>query len=455
MTGSVEFDLFVIGAGSGGVRAARVAAGAGARVAIAEEYRIGGTCVIRGCVPKKLLVYAAEYGRALSEAGGYGWHTENRRFDWATLLGAVHGEVDRLSAIYERNLEGSGVTIFRERAELTGPQEIRLIPSGRTIRAGTILIATGGRPWRPLALPGQELAITSNEVFHLKTLPRSILIAGGGYIALEFACIFNGLGVDTTILYRGRKLLRGFDEDVRDFIEAELRRLGIKLILCDVFARIDKTAEGLTSRLVHGGRIETDQVMLAIGRVPQTSNLGLEHAGIEVDSAGAIKVDQWSKTTGSHCWAVGDVTNRLNLTPVAIREGQCFAETLFRNNPVVFDRKDVATAVFTRPPIGVVGLAEHEARAQFGAVDIYRTRFRPMKFVLAGSSEQMLMKLVVRQSDQRVVGCHIAGVDAPEMIQLAAVAVKAGLTKAQFDDTCAVHPTVAEEMVTLRSKVEG
>ncbi len=453
MTDNFDFDLFVIGAGSGGVRAARVAAAEGARVAIAEEYRIGGTCVIRGCVPKKFLVYAADYGRALAEAEGYGWHMKNRRFDWPTLLRGVHGEVDRLSAIYERNLANSGVTIFRERAELAGAQELRLTTSGREIRAQKILIASGGKPWRPLDLPGQELAITSDDVFHLKTLPRSIVIAGGGYIALEFACIFNGLGVDTTLLYRGEKILRGFDADIRDFITAELQRLGIKLIPGDVFARIEKTADGLASTLVHGGRIGSDQVMLAIGRVPQTQNLGLERAGVQIDPAGAIIVDEWSKTTGAHCWAVGDVTNRLNLTPVAIREGQCFAETEFRNHPVFFDHRDVATAVFTRPPIGVVGLAGNEARAQFGAVDIYRTRFKPMKFALAGNGEQMLMKLVVRQSDQRVVGCHIAGIDAPEMIQLAAVAIKAGLTKAQFDATCAVHPTVAEELVTMRDKV--
>jgi glutathione reductase (NADPH) len=447
-----DFDLFTIGAGSGGVRASRLAAMTGARVAVAEEHRAGGTCVIRGCVPKKFMVYASEYGRSLEHMKGYGWTPGDARYDHAHFLDRMHREIDRLSGIYHRNLRNAGVEVIEDRAEFVDPHTLELKKSGRRVTAAKILIATGGRPSRPLELEGQEYAVTSDEMFHLEPLPRHIVIAGGGYIAVEFAGIMNGLGVETCLLYRGETVLRGFDDDVRVHVHEELKRKGVKVITQAVFARIEKTGEGLLCHLTNGERIRADVVMFAIGREPATRGLGLEKAGVELTAKGAVRVDEYSRTSAPHIFAVGDVTDRINLTPVAIREGQAFAQSEFMGKPTTFDHADVPSAVFCQPPVGVVGLSEAEARRKFGRVDIYKTRFRPMKDMLTGDEERVLMKLVVRADDDRVVGCHIVGPDAPEIIQAVAIAVKMGATKADFDRTCALHPSIAEELVTLREK---
>ncbi|HAC00183.1 glutathione-disulfide reductase [Brevundimonas naejangsanensis] len=454
---SYDYDLFVIGAGSGGVRAARLTALGGKKVAIAEEYRVGGTCVIRGCVPKKFMVMAAEVSHALEIAEGYGWSFDNAKFDWPTFLQAKDVEIARLSGIYAANLGKAGVDLLHGRAVLKDAHTVEVIgkdgAENQTITAEKILIATGGRPWKPDSLPGIEHAITSEEAFHLPELPKRVLVVGGGYIAVEFAGIFAGLGVETTLIYRGPNILRGFDDDVRAHLAGEIEKRGIKVILGCQHESIEKTDTGLINHLENGMKIETDVVMFATGRVPYVEGLGLETAGVELNENGAIKVDQYSQTTADNIWAVGDVTDRMNLTPVAIREGVAFHETVFRNNPQSFDYEAVATAVFSQPPVGTVGLTEAEARhACPGEVDVYVTRFRPMKYAFTGSDERVLMKLVVEAETQRVVGCHIVGPDSPEMIQLAAIAVKAGLTKAQWDATCAVHPTMAEELVTLREK---
>lgn len=447
-----DFDLFVIGAGSGGVRAARVAANHGAKVAIAEEHRVGGTCVIRGCVPKKLFVYASEFAHEMHAiAPGFGWTIEGARFDWATLRDNVAAEVDRLSGIYARNLRNANVEQILQRATLAGNGVVRLA-NGETVSAARILIATGATPWLPDDVPGVEHCITSNGIFHLAELPRRILIAGGGYIAVEFAFILKGLGVDVTLLYRGDTVLRGFDDDVRTQVHGELKRKGVRVVTQSVFERIDRTDGGLLATLTGGRRVEADQIMLAVGRVAHTEGLGCEEAGVTRGANRAIVVDDFSRTSAPGVWAVGDVTDRLNLTPVAIREGQAFALTEFAGTPTAFDHADVATAVFTQPPVGTVGLTEHDARARYGAVDIYKTTFRPMRYVMPNDETRMLMKLVVRASDDVVVGCHIVGPDAGEIIQAVGIAVKAKLTKAQFDATCAVHPTVAEELVTLKDK---
>ncbi|MGE0828900.1 MAG: glutathione-disulfide reductase [Hyphomonadaceae bacterium] len=446
-----DYDLFVIGAGSGGVRAARVAAQSGAKVAIAEEYRIGGTCVIRGCVPKKLLVYASEFGQTFADAKGFGWTVENASFDWPTLRDNVQAEVTRLSGLYRANLDKANVEIFEDRAEFVDAHTLRLKNADRKITAAKILVATGGRP-RPATFQGADLCITSNEAFLLEKLPESIVILGGGYVAIEFATIFSGLGVPTTILYRGEHILRGFDEDVRLFAENELRRTGIDIRVNAELESLSKSASGFTLGLKGGGQMQAGLVMAAIGRDPSTDGLGLEAAGVERTPGGQIAVDEYNQSNVPHIFALGDVTNRWQLTPVAIREAQCFAETQFHNRPSAFDHADVATAVFGRPPVATVGLTEHEARLKFGDAHIYKTSFRPMKHILAGNEERMLMKLVVHPKDDRVLGVHIAGRDAPEMIQLAAIAVKAGLTKAQWDAACAVHPTAAEELVLLRER---
>ena len=447
-----DFDLFVIGAGSGGVRAARMAALRGARVAIAEEYRVGGTCVIRGCVPKKFLVYAAAYGKAFKEAAGYGWSVGEVRHDWAKLCANLHDEVDRLSGIYWKNLSNSGVEIFQDRAELEDAHTVRLIAGGRTISARYILIAVGGAPAR-LGIEGDELAISSNEVFLLKQRPQRIVIAGGGYIACEFAQVFAGLGSEVCQIYRGDTVLRGFDDDVRAHIHDELKRSGVRVMTHANITRIEEAGDG--ARRVYtdtGEELTADVVIQAVGRVAHTQGLGLDKAGVETAADGAIIVDKFSKANVDNIYAVGDVTNRINLTPVAIREGAAFAATVFGDDPTAFDHADVASAVFTQPPVGVVGLTEHEARKAYGAVDIYKATFKPMKNALSGSESRMLVKLVVKQDDQRVVGVHMAGDDSPEIIQAVGIAVKAGLTKQQFDATCAVHPTVAEELVTLKDK---
>jgi glutathione reductase (NADPH) len=449
-----DYDLFVIGAGSGGVRAARIAAKAGARVAIAEDHRIGGTCVIRGCVPKKLLVYGAEFAQSFKDARNFGWTVENVRFDWSVLRDNVQAEVTRLSGLYRRNLEGAGVAIFEERARVAGPQEVRVAGSDKPISAGKILIATGGHTYRPLELKGQELGITSSDAFLLERLPESIVIAGGGYIAVEFASIFSGLGVRTTLLYRGGKILRGFDEDLREHVQSELMRTGVNVVLNSVFTDIAASPEGRRrAGLSNGMSIEADQIMFAIGRVPNTADLGLESAGVALRENGAVIVDEYARTNVASVFAVGDVTDRINLTPVAIRESHAFALTEFAGKPTAFDHADVASAVFGRPPAAAVGLTEAQARARFGMARIYRTAFRPMKNILAGNDQRTLMKLVVDDASDRVVGVHLAGPEAPELIQIAAIAVKAGLTKAQWDATCAVHPTAAEELVLMGEPV--
>jgi glutathione reductase (NADPH) len=452
-----DYDLFVIGAGSGGVRAARLTALGGKRVAVAEEFRVGGTCVIRGCVPKKFMVMASEVSHTLEIAEGYGWTIEGASFDWPKFIQTKDVEIARLSGIYVANLGKAGVELLHGRAVLKDAHTVQMLKKDGSpdheVTAERILIATGGRPWKPEDLPGIEHAITSEEAFHLPELPKRILIAGGGYIAVEFAGIFAGLGVETTLIYRGPNILRGFDDDVRAHLAGEIEKRGIKVILGCQHASIEKTETGLMNRLGNGMAIETDVVMFATGRVPHVSGLGLEKAGVELNDQGAIKVDALSKTTAENIWAIGDVTDRMNLTPVAIREAVAFHETVYRENPQHFDYEAVATAVFSQPPVGVVGLTESEARHTCAkGVDVYLTRFRPMKYAFTGSDERVLMKLVVDADTQRVVGVHIVGPDSPEMIQLAAIAVKAGLTKAQWDATCAVHPTMAEELVTLREK---
>ena len=447
-----DYDLFVIGAGSGGVRAARIAATHGARVAIAEEYRFGGTCVIRGCVPKKLLVYASRFRDDFEDAEGFGWTVGETRFDWPTLIANKDKEIDRLEGIYRRNLDRAGVGIFEGRAVLEGPNAVRLVKQQKTVTARTILIATGGWPNIDAKLEGIEHVITSNEAFHLPELPRRIVVAGGGYIAVEFAGIFAGLGAETTLIYRGPKILRGFDEDLRDSLMEELPRRGIRILTEDVFTRIDKTGGGLVGTLASGGRVEADQIMFAIGRNPNTKGLGLEAAGVEIASNGAIKVDAQSRTNVANIYAVGDVTDRVPLTPVAIREGHAFADSMYGGRPWTTEYEIIPSAVFSTPELGTVGMTEDEARKAHGDVDIYKSRFRPMKGTISGREERMLMKLVVEPKGGRVLGCHIVGPDAGEIVQMAAIAMRMGATKADFDRTMALHPSAAEELVTMREK---
>jgi glutathione reductase (NADPH) len=449
---SFDYDLFVIGAGSGGVRAARLSAMLGKRVAVAEEYRVGGTCVVRGCIPKKLMVYASDFAHQFEIARGYGWTLEAPRFSWRDFLTAKDTEIARLSGIYTANLGKAGAELFHARAQLRDAHTIELVGLDRTVTADQILIATGGRPWTPETLPGAQHAITSEGAFELPELPRRILVAGGGYIAVEFAGIFHGLGVETTLVYRGSNILRGFDDDVRAHLTDELRKRGLKVILGAQHETIEKTETGLVNRLNNGMTIETDQVMFAVGRRPHVIGLGLETAGVHLTEGGAVEVDGFSRTSTPNIWAVGDVTDRVNLTPVAIREAVAFVETCFKDNPSQFSHADIPSAVFSQPPVGVVGLSEAQARHQVGKVDIYLTRFRPMKTSFVASEERTLMKLVVQAETNRVLGVHIVGPDSAEMIQLAAIAVKAGLTKAQWDQTCALHPTAAEELVTMHEK---
>jgi glutathione reductase (NADPH) len=447
-----DYDLFVIGAGSGGVRAARLAAISGARVAVAEEHRVGGTCVIRGCVPKKFMVYASEVTHQLEVARGFGWEAcESPRFNWATFLERKDVEIARLSGIYVRNLANAGAELFHARAELKDEHTVELIGQNRTVTADKILIAVGGWPVMP-EVPGVEHAITSNEAFHLPQLPSSILVVGGGYIAVEFAGIFKGMGVDTTLVYRGANILRGFDDDVRSHLADEMERRGIKIILGSQHERIEKTNAGLVSHLTNGHAETTEVVMFATGRAPKVDGLGLETAGVKLNGEGAVQVDEYSRTSTPNIWAVGDVTDRINLTPVAIREGAAFAETEFRGNPTRYDHACVPSAVFSQPPVGVVGLTEAEARHASKRIDIYKSTFRPMKETFFGGSQRTLMKLVVDGDSQKILGCHIVGDDGPEMIQMAAVAIKMGVTKKQWDDTTALHPTAAEELVTMREK---
>jgi glutathione reductase (NADPH) len=448
-----DYDLFVIGAGSGGVRAARMAAMAGAKVAVAEEDRVGGTCVVRGCVPKKFMVYASEFSHLFKLAEGYGWSAPQSTFDWKAFLTRKDVEIGRLSGIYATNLQKAGADLVHAKAVFRDAHTLELVGKDMTVTADKVLIATGGRPVTP-QIEGAEHAITSNEAFHLPELPKSILIVGGGYIAVEFAGIFNGLGVDTTLLYRGPSILRGFDEDVRTHVADEIEKRGVRVIVGAQHERIEKTADGLTSHLSNGINCASTVVMFATGREPYVEGLGLDKAGVKLNDTGAVAVDDFSRTSADNIWAIGDVTDRINLTPVAIREGAAFASTEFLGKPTRFDYEMVPTAVFSQPPVGVVGMTEAEARHAYGKVDIYMTRFRPMKEAFMGAQERMLMKLIVEEKSQRIVGCHIVGPDGPEIIQVAAVAIKMGVTKEQWDNTCALHPTVAEELVTMREKYQ-
>ncbi len=447
---SHDVDLFVIGGGSGGVRAARLAASHGKRVMIAEEYRMGGTCVIRGCVPKKLLVYASQFSEHFEDAAGYGWSVGEAHFDWQTLIANKDREIERLEGLYRKGLTNAGATIVDSRARLTGPHEVLIEATGETVAAETILIATGGRPNLHPALPGHDLCITSNGAFHLQELPRAIAIAGGGYIAVEFANIFHGLGVETTLVYRGKEILGGFDHDLRRGLHAAMEEKGIRVLCHTVFDRVERRADGRLDAHLHDGETLTvDQVMLALGRTPNTEGLGLETAGVETGPIGEIVVDAFSRTNVGHIYAVGDVTNRVQLTPVAIHEAMCFIETVFKGNPVSPDHEGIATAVFSQPEIGTVGWTEEKAAKQFATLDIYRAEFRPMRHTLSGRTEKMIMKLVVDASNRKVIGAHILGPDAGELAQALAIPLKAGLTKEDFDRTMAVHPTAAEELVTM------
>ncbi|MCW5674206.1 MAG: glutathione-disulfide reductase [Xanthobacteraceae bacterium] len=447
-----DLDLFVIGGGSGGVRAARIAATHGARVAIAEEYRMGGTCVIRGCVPKKLLVYASRFAHEFEDAAGFGWTVEGAKFDWPTLIANKDKEIARLEAAYRRNVGGAGAEIIDSRVVIEGPNTVRILKTGATLNAKYILVATGGHP-SLLDIRGKELGITSNEAFHLKELPRRIVIQGGGFIAVEFACLFAGLGSKVTLVHRGDEILRGFDDDLRAHVRGEMVARGIDVRLNDTIQKIEDHKTHRCAFLSDGAAIEADQVMLAVGRSPNTKNIGLEAAGVKLAPSGAVAVDETSRSNVPSIYAIGDVSGRIALTPVAIREGHAVADTLFGNKPWNVDHKNVPSAVFSEPEIGTVGLSEVAAKKTGKHIDIYRTRFKPMKATLSGRDTAILMKLVVEQSTEKVLGVHIVGEGAAEMAQLAAIAVKMGATKQDFDNTVALHPTAAEELVTLRNKV--
>jgi len=447
---SFDYDLFVIGGGSGGVRAARVAASLGKKVAIAEEYRFGGTCVIRGCVPKKLFVYASQFHEHFEDAAGFGWTVGESHFDWKALIAAKDKEIDRLEGLYRKGLDNAKAEIFDSRAELVDANTVKLLKTGVTVTAARIIIAVGGKANPHEALKGHELCISSNEAFHLEELPKSILIAGGGYIAVEFANIFHGLGVETTLIYRGKEILSRFDHDMRRGLHAAMEAKGIKIICQDVIEDVTKTGEGrLAARTMKNGTLEVDQVMLELGRDPNTKGLGLENAGILTDQKGAIVVDQYSRTNVASVFALGDVTDRVQLTPVAIHEAMCFIETEYKNNPTSPDLDLIATAVFSQPEIGTVGMSEEEAAKAFADLEVYRAEFRPMKATLSGRAEKMIMKLIVNAADRKVVGAHILGHEAGEMAQLLGITLKAGCTKDDFDRTMAVHPTAAEELVTM------
>ena len=447
-----DFDLFVIGAGSGGVRAARIAAAHGAKVGICEQSRVGGTCVIRGCVPKKLMVYASHFAEDFEDARGYGWTVGEARFSWEKLIAAKDAEIDRLNAVYIRLLEDSGVTLYETRGVLTGPHEIRL--GEETVTAKYILVATGGRPWLP-DLPGIEHAISSDEVFHLVRQPERIAVIGGGFIACEFTGIFNGMGSKVTQIYRGDALLRGFDGDVRRVVTSELRNKGIEVRLQTDVKELVKNDSGIEVVLDDGEVVTVDEVLYATGRVPNVRGLGLREVGVEMRADGRVVVDELSCSSVDHIYAVGDVTSRINLTPVAIYEGHAFADTVFGGTERPVNHEFVPSAVFSQPPVGTVGYSEEDAVNHIGPIDVYKSEFRPMKHTLSGRQEKMLMKLVVERANQQVVGVHIVGPDAPEIVQGFAVAVKSGLTKEQFDCTIGIHPTAAEELVTLRNPVRS
>ena len=445
-----DFDMFTIGAGSGGVASSRRAGAYGARVAICEDSRVGGTCVIRGCVPKKLLVYGAQFADAFADSAGFGWTSSPPVHDWASLIAAKNVEISRLEGVYHKLLRDSGVTLLEGRGKLVDAHTIEV--NGKHYTAANILISTGAHPVLPM-IPGIEHAITSNEALELPSLPRHIVIVGGGYISVEFAGIFHGLGAEVTLVIRGEELLTGFDDDIRVTLAQELRARGIEIRARTQIIRIEQKSHGFDLTTAGGDILSAELVMYATGRHPNTRGVGLDEAGVKLNEVGAVVVDEWSRTAVPHIYAVGDVTNRLNLTPVAIAEGRALAETLFNHNPTKLDHANVPTAVFSQPPIGTVGLSERAARQVYGAVDIYRARFTPMKATLSGREEKTMMKLVVDRQTDRVVGCHMVGTDAPEIIQGIAVAVKCGATKRQFDQTVGIHPTAAEEFVTLRDKL--
>jgi glutathione reductase (NADPH) len=446
-----DFDLFIIGGGSGGVRAARIAGQHRARVAIAEEYRFGGTCVIRGCIPKKLLVYASRFRDDFEDSAGFGWTVDGARFDWPTLIASKDKEIARLEGLYRRTVETAGATVFDTRATVAGAHAVTLA-DGRTLTAGVILVATGGHPMKP-DIPGAEHAITSNEAFHLKELPASVLIVGGGYIAVEFAGIFNGLGARTTLVYRRDRILRGFDDDLRAGLTEEMEKRGVEVRVNADLASIARNAAGYTVTLQDGSTVEVACVMFATGRAPNTWGLGLEGAGVKLGAVGQILVNEESRSSVPSIYAVGDVTDRVNLTPVAVREGHAFADTVFGNRRWTVSHDLVPTAVFSTPEIGTVGLPEHIACQRYPNLDIYRARFRPLRHTLSGRDERVLMKLLVDGDTDKVVGCHVLGPDAAEIVQMAAIALRMGATKADFDATVALHPSIAEELVTMRQKV--
>jgi glutathione reductase (NADPH) len=447
-----DYDLFVIGAGSGGVRAGRLAAQLGKRVGVAEESLPGGTCVVRGCVPKKYLVYGADFGEAIAKSKGFGWTAENVSFDWGLLRDSIQKEVNRLSGIYSTILEKNGADLYRDRAELVDAHTVRLMKSGETKTAETILIAVGGSPWSP-DLKGIEHAIVSDDIFHLPEQPKRMLIIGGGYIACEFAGVFAGLGSDVIQAYRGGRLLNGFDAEVRYEVGDLQLRNGIDTRFNISPTEIRKTDGGLIVSFDDGSKIGTDCVLMATGRRPLTDSLGVQAAGVEVESSGAVKVDEFSRTTQPSIYAVGDVTNRVNLTPVAIREAAAFIETVYKDNPTAYDHDNIASAVFTRPPVGTCGISEGDARKRFGDdITVYTTSFRPMKNILSGSEHRCFMKVITKGKEETVIGVHLVGDDSAEMIQMIGIAIKAKLTKADFDATCAVHPTIAEEIVTLKPR---
>ena len=451
---SHDFDLFVIGAGSGGVRAARFAAGFGARVAVAESRYLGGTCVNVGCVPKKLLVYGAHFTEDFEQAAGFGWNLGEANFDWPTLIANKNREIQRLNGIYRNLLVNSGVSLLEGHARILGPHQVEV--NGQAYSAGHILIATGGWPQLP-DIPGKELAISSNEAFHLQQLPRRVLVVGGGYIAVEFASIFQGLGAQTSLLYRGEMFLRGFDGAVRRHLREELDKKGLDLQFNSDIERIERLADGsLLATLRDGRELATDCVFYATGRRPMLDNLGLENTAVELDERGFIRVDEQYQTREPSVLALGDVIGRVQLTPVALAEGMAVARRLFRPEeyrPV--DYRNIPTAVFSLPNIATVGLSEEQARAEGYQVKIFESRFRPMKLTLTDSQERTLMKLVVDADSDRVLGCHMVGPEAGEIIQGLAVAIKAGATKQIFDETLGIHPTAAEEFVTLRTPVGG
>jgi glutathione reductase (NADPH) len=449
MSETYDFDLFTIGGGSGGVRASRIAAGYGAKVAVAEERYLGGTCVNVGCIPKKLLVYASEFSEAFEDAAGFGWDRSRPRFDWRTLIANKDGEIERLNGVYERLLTSAGAQIMRHRAELLDAHTVAV--DGKRLTARYILVATGSWPTMP-SFPGVKLAISSNEAFHLPELPARVLVVGGGYIGVEFAGIFHGLGAQVTQVHRGPLFLRGFDDDLRAGLADEMRKRGIVLHFGTVVTGLQRNASGIEAALSNGARLDLDLVMCATGRHPNSAGLGLEKAGVKLDRNSAIVVNEYSQTSAGNIYAVGDVTNRKNLTPVAIAEGHAVAELLFGSRSRTTDHDNVPSAVFSQPPIGTVGLTESEGRARYGTVEIYKSVFRPLKHTLSGRDERALMKLVVEPKSGRVIGAHMLGPEAGEIIQGLAIALKCGATKAQFDATIGVHPTAAEEFVTMREK---